>query len=46
MNLEGMIDDLQTEYDDLEVELIHEYELGLVAARGALARRKTRGRHC
>lgn len=36
MNLEGMIKDLQTEYDALEVELINEYELGLVAARGAL----------
>jgi methyl-accepting chemotaxis protein len=41
MNLDNIVKDLKTEYDQLEVELIEEYETGLVAARGALASAET-----
>lgn len=40
INLDGMIKDLKSEYDAIEEELIGEYELGLMAARGALASAK------
>lgn len=41
MDLEDTIKDLKSEYATLEADLLKEYELGLVAARGALASAKT-----
>lgn len=41
MDLDSIVKDLKSEYATLEADLTKEYELGLVAARGALASAKS-----